>query len=68
MLKIIIFNIILGSPFPVQVTRGQNIQVSGQCFHRLRLHDLGIFRIHCHGQRGQIDAKIFSKKFLLRIF
>lgn len=25
------------------------------------MNDLGLFRIHCHGQRGSIQAKVFSK-------
>jgi hypothetical protein len=53
--------ILLGSPFSVLIERPQVIQISGKCFHHLRLNDLGIFRIHCHGQRGSIKAKIFSK-------
>jgi len=37
------------------------IQISGECFPRLHLNDLGLFRVHCHGQRGPIQAKCFSK-------
>ncbi|CAF3415563.1 unnamed protein product, partial [Rotaria sp. Silwood2] len=58
-----IFNgdqVIQGSPFPVHVHRRQIVQISGECFNRLRLNDLGIFRIHCNGQRGPIEAKIFN--------
>ncbi|CAF3716192.1 unnamed protein product [Rotaria sordida] len=49
-----------GSPFSIRVERPRSIQISGECFHRLRLNDLGLFRIHCHGQRGLIQAKIFN--------
>ena len=51
----------LGSPFTVRVERPQVVQISGKCFHQLRLNDLGIFRIHCNGQRGPMKAKICSK-------
>jgi len=51
----------IGSPFPIRVERPRVVQISGECFPRLRLDDLGLFRIHCHGQRGAIQAKIFSK-------
>lgn len=40
--------------------RPPTIQITGECFHRLRVNDLGLFRIHCHGQRGVIQAKVFS--------
>ncbi|CAF5140483.1 unnamed protein product, partial [Rotaria sp. Silwood1] len=49
-----------GSPFSIRVERPRAIQISGECFHRLRLNDLGLFRIHCHGQRGPIQTKIFN--------
>ncbi|CAF3898632.1 unnamed protein product [Rotaria magnacalcarata] len=49
-----------GSPFSIRVERPRVVQISGECFHRLRLNDLGLFRIHCHGQRGPIQAKIFN--------
>ena len=50
----------IGSPFSIRVERPRGIQISGECIHRLRLNDLGLFRVHCHGQRGVIQAKIFS--------
>ncbi|CAF1633249.1 unnamed protein product, partial [Adineta ricciae] len=49
-----------GSPFSIRVERPRVVQISGECFPRLRLNDLGLFRIHCHGQRGSIQAKIFN--------
>ncbi|CAM4955218.1 unnamed protein product [Rotaria socialis] len=51
---------IQGSPFSVHVNRQQAVQISGQCLHRLRLNDRGVFRVHCHGQRGTVEAKIFN--------
>ncbi|CAF0887782.1 unnamed protein product [Adineta steineri] len=51
---------ITGSPFSIRIERSDVVQVTGKCFHRLRLNDLGIFRIHCHGQRGLIKAKIYN--------
>lgn len=59
---------IIGSPFSIRVERPRNVQITGECFHRLRLNDLGLFRIHCHGQRGLIQAKIFSKIKKLQIY
>lgn len=52
----------IGSPFSIRVERPRVIQISGECFPRLRLNDLGLFRIHCYGQRGSIQAKIFSNE------
>ncbi|CAF1050339.1 unnamed protein product [Adineta ricciae] len=51
---------ITGSPFSIRIERSDVVQVTGKCFHRLRLNDLGIFRIHCHGQRGSIKAKVYN--------
>ena len=53
---------ILGSPFLLRIKRPQVVEITGKCLDRLRVNDLGIFRIHCHGQRGVIKAKIFCKK------
>jgi hypothetical protein len=52
----------LGSPFLIRIKRPQVVEISGKCLDRLRVNDLGIFRIHCHGQRETIKAKIFRKK------
>lgn len=53
-------SIAIGSPFSIHVERPPCVQITGECFHRLRLNDLGLFRIHCHGQRGVVQAKVFS--------
>ena len=58
----------IGSPFAIHVERPPSIQITGECFHRLRLNDLGLFRIHCHGQRGAIQAKIISNLILFFLF
>lgn len=36
------------------------IEITGKCLDRLRVNDLGIFRIHCHGEQGMIKAKILN--------
>ncbi|CAF3681830.1 unnamed protein product [Rotaria sp. Silwood1] len=51
---------IKGSPFSVHVHGQQVVQITGKCFHRLRVNNLGIFRIHCNEQRESIEAKIFN--------
>jgi len=51
-----------GSPFLIHIKRPQVVEISGKCLDHLRLNDLGIFRIHCHGQQGLIKAKIFCKE------
>jgi hypothetical protein len=60
-----------GSPFLIRIKRPQVVEISGKCLDHLRLNDLGIFRIHCHGQQGSIKAKIYCKKrkhiFLFKI-
>ena len=51
-----------GSPFLIRIKRSQMVEITGKCLERLRVHDLGIFRVHCHGQRGTVKAKIFCKR------
>lgn len=55
------FNVIVGSPFLIRIKRPEVVEITGKCLERLRINDLGIFRVHCHGQRGTIKAKIFCK-------
>lgn len=52
----------IGSPYLIRIKRSKPVEITGKCLEHLRVHDLGIFRVHCHGQRGTIKAKIFCTK------
>ncbi|CAF0927406.1 unnamed protein product, partial [Didymodactylos carnosus] len=48
----------------MQVDWPKVAQVSGECFNRLRLGELGVFIVHCNGQKGVVKAKAFSMFFI----
>jgi len=56
-----------GSPFVVRIKRRHTVEISGKCLNYLRINDLGVFRVHCHGQQGDVKANIFRKMNLFRV-